>query len=120
MPYHVGIGKVKAHKVHLFSFERGHDGIPKIKGRHFGLQVVGGYLGRRAHQAAFSLKFFLPSSRKEERYVGVLFGFGNPNLLFARFGQYFPQSIGEVIFVKNRLHSLKRIIVVGHGNVAQI
>jgi hypothetical protein len=100
MAHHVGISKVEANEVRRPSLKVGKDGIPHLVGTHFGLEVIGGYLGGGNKDSFLAGKGVFPAAIKEVGNVGVLLGFSNTDLFEAGFGDHGAQGLLNVHFTK--------------------
>ena len=50
----------------------------------------------------------------------IFFCLGNSNLSFTCFGKYLSNGVGDIVFVKNDMYPLKRIIVICHRHKMKI
>ena len=83
MPHHIGIGEIQTYERGFPFLQFGNDRVTNFVCAHLGFKVIGGDLRRRTKNALLSFKRLFSAPVKKEGDVRVLFGFGNPDLLFS-------------------------------------
>ena len=117
--HHVAVGKVHHNPVILACLDGVHELILHLVGRHLGLQVVCGHLGRVHQYAVFSCIGFLASAVEEESHVCILLGLGRVQLLEALAADVFAQCVLYVLLGEENVQALERCVVRSHAVVLQ-
>ena len=115
---HVGVRVVEADEVRGVGFDILNDGIRDPLDAHFRLLVVGGHLARAVDEdATLAGEGVLLTATEEERYVGVLLGFGDAHLRLSRLADHLPHGLGEVFRGKEYFDVTVLLIVLGQADV---
>lgn len=119
MAYHVAVGEVYDHEVVFVFADGGAQFVGNLIGAHFGLEVVGGNLGRRNQDTLLAFVGGFAAAVEEEGHVGVFLGFGYVELLFAVVGKVFAEGVLHILLGEEDVHAGKRSVVGGHAVVLQ-
>ena len=107
---HVAVSKVQDDHVIFAAFHSFDHFVRHFVRAHFGLQIVRGHFRGMNQNAVFAFVLGFHAAVKEERHMGVLFGFGNAQLLQAQTADIFAQGVVQALFLEGHFH-------VGHGGV---
>ncbi len=97
MAHHVTVGVVADDEVVAAAVDSLHQLVGHFGRTHLGLEIVGGNVWRRHHDAFFARKGVFPSTAEKEGDVGVFFGLGNAQLGLALLGQVGAEHVVEVL-----------------------
>ena len=117
--HHVAVGKVEYHHVVFARAQFLYHLVRHKVGAHFGLQVVGGHLGRGYQVAHFAGVGRLYAAVEEEGNVRVLLRLGNAQLLHAKGGDVFAQRVLYVFFGEGYLYAGELRVVNGEADVSR-
>ena len=93
MPDHIAVCEVEYYYVEIAAVEFFENFVGYFVSAHFGFKIVGCNLGGGNQVALFALVGRLYAAVEKEGDVGVFFGFGNAQLLFAELCKILAQSI---------------------------
>ena len=118
MAHHVGIGKVENHHVVLAALDALYRLLSYLICAHFGLQVIGGYLGGGDKAAVFVLVGGFHAAVEEEGYVSILLGLCDAQLGLALCRKILAQGVVKMLGLEGNLHLVAEgLVILGHAYV---
>ena len=117
--HHVRVGEIHDHHVKRTLVHRFDHRVLDPSGAHFGLQVIGGHLGRGHQDAVFSRVGLLNAAVEEVSHVGVLLRFRHAQVPEVQIGHYTSQDVPEFLG-REDVRQSEGPVVPRHGNEVEL
>ncbi len=96
MANHVAVSIVTDHQIKLTAVDRFDQFVGDFWCAHLWLQIVGCHFWRSDQNAGLVIPWLLATTAEEEGHVGILLGFSNAQLGFAKAGHVLTQSVVQL------------------------